>query len=194
MLSRPYKQTIRSQEKNRGLGVVSILIAFAALALLWDASKTTQNSTANSAQAMLQIPELRVEFQVKDGITPLYNVGDSSINGTSLKVLRLSTQQLVNKGAACSFSTKEWGDNDHALLGIFVYNNLTDAFAIESQTNTNLKKEDLTPANGYFEIQQKIYAVPNRVRAGSASCTDDATFESGQWKSLRDSLTTIKAY
>ena len=167
-------------------------------------SPTTNNQASSSnnqtsSPNVFKIPELGVEFSITGGIMPLYlySAGNLTWNGINYQNVPLSTQQLVDKGATeanggknlCSFS----GSSSTFLLNdIQVFNSSSDALTfLKATSNTNLTTNDMTTANGFFMIGNKVFYVQQGILDGP--CLHDSNFETQQWQSLHNSLMTLSA-
>lgn len=205
-------------KKQQGFGIISIIIIVLTVVIvgvvgwrLYDANMiklnnqsrsqtSTNNTTRTGGQAtpvkpLFKVPELNVQFEIKDGITPLYTLREASFGGISYQVLDLSTQQLAGKASACSFDSKNISGTNHALTSVFVFNNAADALTFErNYGNSHLQASDIASANGYLQINQKVYAVPDGILAGGGQCSGDQSFETAQWNSLHSSLLTLASY
>lgn len=174
------------------------------------AQRTTTSTTANNRtssdhtltvdQNAYKIPELGVEFDVTGGITPLYlyAAGNLTWDSTNYQSVPLSTQQLVDKGAAeanggnnvCSFSKDS--SNIFPLTNVLVFHSASDALTfLKATSDTHLTATDMTTANGFFTIGGKVFYVPQGVSGGL--CLQDTAFETQQWEALHQSLMTLKA-
>lgn len=158
------------------------------------------NNTQASDQNIFKIPELGVKFEIKDGITPLYlySASDLTWDSISYQSVPFSTQQLVDKGAAeanggnniCSFSKDSSGS--FPLTSVLVFNSASDALTfLKVNSDTHLATSDMTAANGFFTISNKVFYVPQGVSGGL--CLQDTAFETQQWEALHQSLMTLKA-
>ncbi|HKX72799.1 MAG TPA: prepilin-type N-terminal cleavage/methylation domain-containing protein [Candidatus Saccharimonadales bacterium] len=200
---------------QRGFGVVEVVIVLAVIALLavggwyvWQAQNKgetpppTNNGSQTVNQNVSKMPELGVEFDKKSGITPLYKMTDYSFGGVNHKLIRLSTQQLVDKGATggdqnvCGFDpSTPWGDADHPIVTVSVYSSQADLLAVEKNRNSNITAAEIKPENGYITVGSKIFAVPlpGTVQSGSGGCISDTAFENAQRSALQSSLLTLRA-
>lgn len=201
-----------TNNKQSGFGVIIIIVTIVVLAILGyigyriytsqtNKPASTNNTIDNqtSSTNVFKIPELGVEFSITEGIMPLYlySAGDLTWNGINYQNVPLSTQQLVDKGATeanggknlCSFS----GSSSPFLLNdIQVFNSSSDALTfLKATSNTNLTANDMTTANGFFMIGNKVFYVQQGVLGGP--CLHDSNFETQQWQSLHNSLMTLSA-
>lgn len=193
-------------KKNLGFGIVGIIIIIMAILLLgivaWrvfernrpaqpqksEAPSTTENANSNSsAKKVFKIPELGVEFEIKDRVSPLYSVAHKDWGGTPYTSITFSTQQVADKDPDCSFSQDSESRN-FALLSVFVYDSTNDLAKIEPGITSN----NIAPADGYVVINGRIYHIPKGIQEGQGICTD-GDLESQQRTSLRSSLMTLKA-
>lgn len=161
------------------------------------ASSPTTTSDQAPKQNVFKLPELGVEFDVKDGLTPLYNVADYNYKGVNYKLIRMSTEQLVDKGgSACKFSPAAAPSNPgFSLLVINAYNSRTDLLAVEKDSHPNLSVADIKPERGYYEIGGKVFAVPlpGTVQSGAGLCTQDGALDAQQRQALEQVLVTLRA-
>lgn len=204
---------MQKKQLQNGFGAIGIFIVLISLIVLvvgawrwlaWSStthpatSKTSpapnSNSTLAGSLSIFKIPELGVEFDLKNGVKPLYFTKDIKWSDISYKVIRFSTQQLVDKGVleddknACDFSSF----GGHALFWVAVFNSQSDLLNSDF-SSTKIVSTDVKPENGYFAIGEKIYAIPQKAQLGYGSCAKDANFETTQWQSLQQSLMTIRS-
>jgi type II secretory pathway pseudopilin PulG len=209
---------IMQKNQQRGFGVVEIVIVLALVALLgvggwyvWQQRNGSQMSNPqngsaqtdgnqNTNHSVSKIPELGVEFDVKNGITPLYKVGSTnSVNGTTVS---FSTQQVVDKGSAaangganvCRFDPTDLG-NSYIVAYFTVYASANDAAkADRGPLDSPRPTGELTPQNGFITIGSKIYFLPTGVTSGgNSNCLpNDSVFLSQQWQNMHDSLMTLR--
>ncbi len=164
-------------------------------------NQTNSSNNQGSKRDVFRVPELGVQFTAKEGINPLYNhtLDTGTWNNITYHILQFSTQQLVDKGAAeahggknaCSFTTGPISNN-FALTTVSIFNSPSDALALLKATeNSKLTNTSMTPDNGFFTIQGKVFYVSQGV--GGGLCLQDSSFESQQWQLLHDSLMTFEA-
>lgn len=214
---------MKRNTNQRGFGAVEIIIIVVVLALIgiggwyvWqgqgqknqsETSTAPPNSQAPTTQQptvpAFKIKELGVEFDEKGDINALYKMTDYNFSGVNYKLIRLSTQQLVDKGNPgdgsknpCAFDiTAPWGDADHALATVSVFNSQSDLMAVKKNINSPITADDIRPEKGYIAIGAKIFEVPlpGTVQGGSGTCISDVAFQGEQRTNLAQSLMTLRA-
>src|SRR6266536_4441366 len=180
---------MHSKVLQKGFGIVEVIIVLAVLAVIgaggwyvWQTNLSKNQGTNNppassdvdqssNNQNVFKIPELGAEFTAKDNITPLHFTFNYNYKGVNYKLIRFSTQQLVDKGSQegkndCEFHITSSTGVDHPILTVSVYNSETDLLKVENE-EANVTAANIKPEKGYFTIKGKIFVVPQAVQRGS---------------------------
>lgn len=187
-------------KKELGFSAVGAIIMVVVVALIgivawrvWEANRIPQaadtsqkDNKEGSQKNIFKIHELGVEFDVKDGVGPLYSVATQEWQDTSYRSVVMSTQEVVAQGSQCSFPGNS--GVGFTLMKIFIYDSIEDVLKVEN----DVTPDEVTTTNGYITVDRKIYHIPQGVQSGQGVCMD-GEFESQQRTSLRNSLMTLKA-
>jgi hypothetical protein len=190
--------------RNSAVGL-SVVVVLTGLAVWW--MDTTPHPSGDKVVGSVtasvpQIPLLGVEFTPKPGATPIGSVVDKNANGVSYHVVALTTQELVNKGAAvafdpidnfCEFSpgVDDGRTSGYAPLKVSVYASASDLLKAESL----VKLADMTAANGYITVGGKVFHVPAapQLAPPQQGCLLDTGFENQQISLLHEAFMTLHA-
>ncbi len=203
-------------QRNSGFGLLGLITILAIVALLgfggwyvWlvrtntqtNKSQISQGNTKIASQNVFKIAELGVEFDVKGGITPVYYEDvTQDPNFTNDKRVELTTQQLIDEGrregkagnTQCGLDRTDTSDY-FDITDMYIYNSVSDT--INDGIGLRLTSSDITPANGYFNINGKIFAV-RQIPLSASYCTNTPSgnqLEKQQFELLRESLMTLRA-
>lgn len=181
--------------------VVIILLVFGGW-YIWQASQKQASSTQPTTSDTFKVPELGIEFDIKNNIKPLYKVVNYTSEGKIYQAVDLSTQQLVDRGAsvaasenACMFLATNGQNVNFSLIDIRVFDAAQDLLKVEAKNFGQVTDSDIQPQNGFFTIEGKIYHVPQQMEAHQGNCLtgNNTEFETEQRSFLLNSLMTLRA-